>query len=68
MFLQENYMSENKKLTPLAKAIGVSVVAGLASMSAANAAANPFAMTDLGTGYKVAAQGNCGEGKCGGKK
>lgn len=30
------------------------------------AAANPFMVADLGSGYQVAAEGKCGEGKCGG--
>jgi len=61
-------MSSEKKLSPLAKAIGISVVAGLTAMPVANAASNPFALSDLEAGYKVAAEGKCGEGKCGGDK
>ncbi|MBE9515342.1 MAG: hypothetical protein IME93_00040 [Proteobacteria bacterium] len=69
-------MSSEKKLSPLAKAIGISIVAGLTAMPVANAASNPFAMSDLEAGYKVAAEGKCGgmksdkksEGKCGGDK
>ena len=60
-------MAKKSKLSPIATAVGVSVVASLASLGVANAASNPFTASDLGSGYKVAAQGNCGEGKCGGK-
>ncbi len=66
-------MPSDKKLSPLAKALGITtVVAGLAAMPIANAASNPFQMNDLDSGYKVAEkgkEGKCGEGKCGeGKK
>lgn len=67
-------MSFEKKLSPLAKAIGITVVAGLTAMPVANAASNPFALSDLSAGYKVAEEGKCGgmksgkEGKCGGDK
>ena len=61
-------MSSEKKLSPLAKAIGISVVAGLTAMPVANAASNPFALSDLEAGYKVAAEGKCGEGKKSGKE
>ena len=57
-----------KKLTPLAAAVGATMVASLAAMPVSSASSNPFSMTDIGSGYKVAAQGQCGEGKCGGKK
>ena len=73
-------MSDKQKLTLLAKAVGVTLVAGLTTMPMAYADSNPFSMTDLGTGYKVASseegkcggkkhkEGECGEGKCGAEK
>lgn len=61
-------MSDKNRLTLLAKAVGITVVTGLVSMPIASASENPFAMKDLGSGYKIAAaeEGKCGEGKCGG--
>jgi len=43
---------------------------GSASVSAGTISSDqsPFVSKDLGTGYMVAAEGKCGEGKCGGKK
>jgi len=71
-------MSKTKKLSPIAAAVGVSVVAALSSMPLssmpiANAASNPFTTSDLGSGYQVAAEGSCGgmkdkDGKHDGKK
>jgi uncharacterized low-complexity protein len=62
--------------TPLAAAIGAAFVTSLAGASAANANADPFAMTPLASGYSLVAdnmEGKCGnpemakaqEGKCG---
>lgn len=52
----------------VALALGASVAAGVAAMSAAQADANPFGATSLDSGFTVAAaeEGRCGEGKCGG--
>ncbi len=66
-------MSKTKKLSPIAAAVGVSVVAALSSMPVANAASNPFTTTDLGSGYMKVAEGSCGgmkdkDGKHDGKK
>ena len=68
-------MSKKIKLSPIATAVGVSVVAALASLPIASAASNPFTTSDLGSGYQVAAEGSCGgmkkgekmksDGKCG---
>ena len=62
-------MSKKSNLTPLAIAAGTALVTSLASTTVANAAGNPFAMSELSSGYMVAemAEGKCGEGKCGGK-
>ncbi len=52
---------------PLALAIGSAFAATLTVAPAANAADNPFGMTELSGGYmQVASEGKCGEGKCGG--
>jgi len=72
-------MSEKTTLKPLAIALGAAFVTSLASIPVANAAENPFAMSELSSGYMVAdshmeggdkgkAEGKCGEGKCGGAK
>jgi uncharacterized low-complexity protein len=58
-------MSNNKK--PIALAVGVTLISGIAMTSSA------FAMSDLSSGYLLgaaaqaekAAEGKCGEGKCG---
>ncbi len=68
-----------KKLNTSAFAIGASLVTGLAS-TAVIADNNPFALTELSSGYMNLAEadtdqgdnkkmkdGACGEGKCGGK-
>ncbi len=61
-------MSKKNSMKPIAAAIGTAVVASLAAMPVAQADASPFGMTDLGSGYQVAMEGKCGEGKCGGSK
>ncbi len=63
-------MSQESTKKPLAIAVGAAFVTTLAATPAANAAENPFAMSDLSSGYMVAemAEGKCGEGKCGGEK
>lgn len=68
-----------KKINTAAFAVGASLVTGLAS-TAAIADNNPFALTELSSGYMNLAEadtdqdgnkkmkdGSCGEGKCGGK-
>jgi uncharacterized low-complexity protein len=69
-------MSQHKKtLKPLSLAIGATFIATMATTSFASAAqtnSNPFAMTDLHSGYTQLAEmpkdGKCGEGKCGTSK
>ena len=70
-------MSKQSTLTPLAAALGAAFVTSLATTPVANAAENPFAMSELSNGYMVAGghmkegkcgEGKCGEGKCGGDK
>ena len=63
-------MAKLSKLNPLAATVGAAVVASALSVPVASAAENPFAASDLKTGYQLAghAEGKCGEGKCGDKK
>jgi uncharacterized low-complexity protein len=51
-------------MKPLSIALGAAFVASLAGTSIANAAENPFSMTELSSGYMVAdsQEGKCGEG------
>ncbi|MGB5259166.1 MAG: hypothetical protein WBO34_01445, partial [Gammaproteobacteria bacterium] len=61
-------MSKKSTLKPLAAAMGAAFVTSLATVPVANAAENPFAMSELSSGYMVASshiEGKCGEGKCG---
>ena len=71
-------MSNKTTMKPIAVALGAVFVASLAGTSIANAAENPFGMSELSSGYMVAdsKEGKCGgsmdkskmkkEGKCGG--
>ena len=60
-------MSQKINLKPLAIALGTAFVTTLAATPAANASENPFAASDLSSGYMVtdSMEGKCGEGKCG---
>ena len=62
-------MAKKSTLKPVSIALGTALVTTLAATPAANAADNPFAMTELSSGYLVAGsrEGLCGEGKCGGE-
>ena len=64
-------MSKERNLKPIAAALGATFAVALMASPITQAAANPFTMTDHGTGYMVA-EGNCGdkkgEGSCGDKK
>jgi uncharacterized low-complexity protein len=70
--MERNHMSQhNKTLKSLSLAIGATFVATMATStfaSAATAGNNPFAMSDLHSGYsqvaEMAKDGKCGEGKC----
>lgn len=68
-----------KKINKTAFVVGTSIVAGLGS-TAVSADSNPFEVSELSSGYmnmaeadvvekgaKMAKDGVCGEGKCGGK-
>jgi uncharacterized low-complexity protein len=69
---------KNIAIKPLAAAVGVALLSSLAFSSSAVASDNPFAATDLESGYLLAGEGDtegdkgeegkCGEGKCGENK
>ena len=64
-------MSKKSTLKPIAAALGTTFAVSLLASPIANAAENPFAMTELQNGYMVAehhGEGKCGEGKCGEKE
>lgn len=64
-------MSKETTLKPIAAALGTTFAVSLTLSPIANAADNPFSMTELSRGgYMVAeehgdGEGKCGEGKCG---
>jgi uncharacterized low-complexity protein len=58
-------MSQKTNLKPLAIAAGAALATSLAATTPASAAENPFAMSELSSGYMVA---EMAEGKCGGNK
>lgn len=70
-------MSKKTKMTPIAAAVGAAILA-TASMATVAATENPFAASELTSGYQLAGlqgdehkakkEGKCGEGKCGGDK
>ncbi|GAB2191055.1 hypothetical protein MAH1_26630 [Sessilibacter sp. MAH1] len=67
-------MAKSKSL-PLAAAVGAAFLATASLAPLANAAENPFTVTELSQGYNLAGEmegkcgeGKCGEGKCGGEK
>ena len=58
-------------LNPITFSVGAAVLASALSISAVQAADNPFATTELSSGFMIAgkgAEGKCGEGKCGENK
>ena len=63
-------MAKKISMKPLALALGAAFATTLAGNGIVNAAGNPFAMTELSSGYMVAeaGEGKCGEGKCGAGK
>ena len=60
-------MLKKRTLKPVAAVLGTTFAVALAASPIANAANNPFSLTEISTGYIVAdqAEGKCGEGKCG---
>jgi uncharacterized low-complexity protein len=62
-------MSKSNQIKPVSLALGTAFALSLGS-GVASADQNPFAMTELSSGYMVADkhEGKCGEGKCGGEK
>ncbi len=75
-------MSEKKVVKPVALAVGAALAGSFALAGTVNADSvdNPFAMSSLGAGYMLGAEGgcggdkekggegSCGEGSCGGDK
>jgi uncharacterized low-complexity protein len=74
-------MSKINTKKPVAIAMGAALTGGLLATGVANAAENPFGLSELGSGYMQVAgahmegkcggapkaeEGKCGEGKCGG--
>ena len=62
---------KKSRVNPALGLIGAAVLGGSATIALAEA--NPFAVTELDSGYQLAqaekdAEGKCGEGKCGGEK
>ena len=57
----------NRKMKPVAAAVGSAFVASLAATSGAYAEDQVFAADELDHGYNLLAEaeGKCGEGKCG---
>ena len=60
--------SIKNRIKPLSAAVGVAFVSSMALSGAANAADNPFELSDLDSGYMVAGGDKGEEGKCGGDK
>ena len=60
-------MLKKRTLKSVAAVLGTTFAVALAASPIANAADNPFSLTEISTGYMVAdqAEGKCGEGKCG---
>jgi uncharacterized low-complexity protein len=68
--LEATKMSKKMSNTTLSCAVGAALAGSLA-VSGAQAAENPFGMTQLESGYMQLAsahEGKCGAGKCGGEK
>jgi uncharacterized low-complexity protein len=68
-------MSNQISKKPVAIAMGAALTGGLLVAGSVNAAANPFGLSELGSGYMQVAEAQCGakpkvteEGKCGGAK
>ena len=59
---------KQNKLKPVASALATVITSSMALGAVSTASANPFQVTDLGSGYMQLAEGSCGEGKCGAKK
>ena len=69
-------MSKQISKKPVIIAMGAALTGGLLAAGGVNAAANPFGLSELGSGYMQVAEAKCGaqpmpkaeEGKCGGAK
>jgi uncharacterized low-complexity protein len=58
-------MSKKPVINPLTVALGTVFTVSLANTPVTDAAADPFGMAPLTSGYATLAEGKCGEGKCG---
>lgn len=59
-------MLKKNTIKPVSTLFSTAFVVSLAASPLANAAENPFELTELSNGYTIAdAEGKCGEGKCG---
>jgi uncharacterized low-complexity protein len=72
---EDKNMSKKHPSTPIALAIGTAFAAGVAATPVVHADVNPFAVTQLSSGYMLSAdEGQCGanrqasEAKCGAEK
>ncbi|HEY9050334.1 MAG TPA: hypothetical protein VIQ03_02240 [Gammaproteobacteria bacterium] len=62
-------MNRTNNIKTLSMATGAALALSVIGSSAMAGQSNPFGMTELSAGYSVAAaEGKCGEGKCGGSK
>lgn len=64
-------MAKFNSLKPLTVGMGAALVASALASTPVNASENPFASSELPSGYLLAdghKEGGCGEGKCGGDK
>ena len=62
-------MRSNNHFTKPSLVTGITLALSVLSGSALADQVNPFSMTELSQGYSLAAaEGKCGEGKCGGDK
>jgi uncharacterized low-complexity protein len=71
--LKTKEQSMKSKLNPIASALGITLAATIAATPIAQADQNPFGVSEMSSGYMLAAheeghkdkEGKCGEGKCG---
>ena len=62
-------MTKNNHLKQLSILTAAALTMSAAPLASADSTANPFGMTELSQGYNLAAaEGKCGEGKCGGSE
>lgn len=62
-------MTNNNHFKHLSILTAAALTMSAAPLASADSTANPFGMTELSQGYNLAAaEGKCGEGKCGGSE